>query len=74
MEGPVEGAGGTWSTSSTEVGSGISRGSWAGSGVKSAGTVSSFLWPAGRVGSRPARTRMCARAGATVRSHPLTAV
>lgn len=30
--------------------------------------------PAGRFGERPARTRMCVRAGATVRKHPLSAV
>lgn len=36
--------------------------------------VLNFPQPAGRVGSRPARTRMCARAGTTVRKHPLTVV
>ncbi|MFF3932834.1 hypothetical protein [Streptomyces hirsutus] len=74
MEGPVEGVGGTWSRSSPGAWSSVARGSWAGSGVKSAGTVSSVSSSLLAGSAVLARTRIYARAGATVEKHPLSAV
>lgn len=63
----MEGACARWSTSSAGAWLLVACGLRAGSGMRSAGTVSSHFRPAGRVGARPAPARICAQAGATVK-------
>ncbi len=68
----MEGAGCAWSRCPPGAWSSVAHGSWAGSGVKSAGTVSSVSSGLLAGSAVIARTRICARAGTTVRKHPLS--